>query len=158
MRALGAGQCAEEPVFQQQHGRDDPAGGAQGLEDGGLVDTAELRHRHRSNQDEQTAQHHERSDNGDGEGDVVHDRADRLQNLPAIDDRNVRRDVDEVRLEPTASPGIGGTADDRLDEGVAAVRDLVAAGAARRVAADTVATLLDVSRNDLYRRSLAASD
>ena len=54
--------------------------------------------------------------------------------------------------------GIGGTADDSLDEGVAAVRDLVAAGAARRVAADTVATLLDVSRNDLYRRSLAASD
>lgn len=63
-----------------------------------------------------------------------------------------------VKGEVTVVIGVGGTSDDRLEEGVAAVRELVAAGAARRVAADTVATLLDVSRNDLYRRSLASSD
>jgi 16S rRNA (cytidine1402-2'-O)-methyltransferase len=37
---------------------------------------------------------------------------------------------------------------------VAAVRELVAAGATRRVAADVVSTLTDVSRNALYERSL----
>jgi 16S rRNA (cytidine1402-2'-O)-methyltransferase len=37
---------------------------------------------------------------------------------------------------------------------VAAVADLVAAGTPRRVAADVVSRLTDVSRNDLYRRTL----
>ena len=63
-----------------------------------------------------------------------------------------------VKGEVTVVIGVGGAPDDRFDEGVGAVRDLVAAGAARRVAADTVAALLDVSRNELYRRSLASSD
>jgi 16S rRNA (cytidine1402-2'-O)-methyltransferase len=45
-----------------------------------------------------------------------------------------------------------------LDEAVAAVRELVEAGAARRPAADVVARLLNVSRNELYRGSLASSD
>ena len=63
-----------------------------------------------------------------------------------------------VKGEVTLVVGVGGASGDRLDEGVAAVRDLVAAGAARRPAADTVATLLDLSRNELYRRSLASSD
>jgi 16S rRNA (cytidine1402-2'-O)-methyltransferase len=45
-----------------------------------------------------------------------------------------------------------------LDEAVAAVRELVAAGAARRPAADVVARLVSVSRNELYRRSVASSD
>jgi hypothetical protein len=38
------------------------------------------------------------------------------------------------------------------------VRRLVAAGAARRAAADAVARLVDVSRNELYRRSLGEPD
>ena len=38
------------------------------------------------------------------------------------------------------------------------VRELVAAGAPRRAAADAVARLADVSRNELYRLSLAPSD
>jgi 16S rRNA (cytidine1402-2'-O)-methyltransferase len=63
-----------------------------------------------------------------------------------------------VKGEVTVVIGVGGTSDDRLDEGVGAVRDLVAAGARRGVAADTVGALLDVSRNELYRRSLASSD
>jgi 16S rRNA (cytidine1402-2'-O)-methyltransferase len=45
-----------------------------------------------------------------------------------------------------------------LDDAVASVRELVAAGAARRVAADVVARLLAQPRNELYRRSLAAPD
>jgi 16S rRNA (cytidine1402-2'-O)-methyltransferase len=40
------------------------------------------------------------------------------------------------------------------DAAVAAVADLVAAGTPRRVAAEVVARLTDVSRNDLYRGSL----
>jgi 16S rRNA (cytidine1402-2'-O)-methyltransferase len=42
----------------------------------------------------------------------------------------------------------------RVGAAVAAVTDLVAAGASRRVAADVVSRLTDVSRNDLYRASL----
>jgi 16S rRNA (cytidine1402-2'-O)-methyltransferase len=45
-----------------------------------------------------------------------------------------------------------------LDDAVEAVRELVAAGAARRAAADAVARLLDAPRNELYRRSLATPD
>lgn len=41
-----------------------------------------------------------------------------------------------------------------LDEGVAAVTELVAAGTPRRVAADVVARLTGVPRNALYRASL----
>ena len=63
-----------------------------------------------------------------------------------------------VRGEVTVVVGPGAAPDDRLDDAVAAVRELVAAGAARRAAADTVAGLLDLSRNELYRRSLAPSD
>jgi 16S rRNA (cytidine1402-2'-O)-methyltransferase len=63
-----------------------------------------------------------------------------------------------VKGEVTVVIGVGGVPDDRLDEGVGAVQDLVAAGAPRRVAADTVAALLDMSRNELYRRSLAPPD
>jgi len=60
----------------------------------------------------------------------------------------------EVTL--VVAPGAGW--DPRLDEAVGAVRELVAAGAARRAAADTTARLLGVSRNELYRRSLAPPD
>src|SRR6188472_2331106 len=63
-----------------------------------------------------------------------------------------------VRGEVTVVVGPGEAPDDRLDDSVAAVRQLVAAGAARRAAADTVAGLLDLSRNELYRRSLAPTD
>jgi len=63
-----------------------------------------------------------------------------------------------VRGEVTVVVGPGAAPDDGLDDAVAAVRALVAAGAARRPAADTVAGLLDLSRNELYRRSLAPSD
>ena len=63
-----------------------------------------------------------------------------------------------VRGEVTVVVGPGASHDDGLDDAVAAVRALVAAGAARRAAADTVAGLLDLSRNELYRRSLAPSD
>jgi 16S rRNA (cytidine1402-2'-O)-methyltransferase len=45
-----------------------------------------------------------------------------------------------------------------LGEAVVAVRELVAAGAPRRPAADAVARLVGVSRNDLYRASLALPD
>jgi 16S rRNA (cytidine1402-2'-O)-methyltransferase len=63
-----------------------------------------------------------------------------------------------VKGEVTVVVGPGGETDDRLDDAVTAVRALVAAGAARRVAADTVADLIDVSRNELYRGSLAPPD
>ncbi len=42
----------------------------------------------------------------------------------------------------------------RADAAAAAVADLVAAGTPRRIAADVVSRLTDVSRNDLYRASL----
>ena len=45
-----------------------------------------------------------------------------------------------------------------LDDAVAAVRDLVAAGSARGAAADAVAKLSELPRNELYRRSLTAPD
>jgi 16S rRNA (cytidine1402-2'-O)-methyltransferase len=43
-------------------------------------------------------------------------------------------------------------------EAVAAVRELVAAGASRGAAAEVVGRLSRIPRNELYRRSLAASD
>jgi 16S rRNA (cytidine1402-2'-O)-methyltransferase len=45
-----------------------------------------------------------------------------------------------------------------LDDAVRAVQALVVAGASRRAAADTVARLVGVSRNELYQASLAAPD
>ena len=46
----------------------------------------------------------------------------------------------------------------RLDEAVGIVRELVAAGAARAAAAEAVARLAELPRNELYRRSLAPPD
>jgi 16S rRNA (cytidine1402-2'-O)-methyltransferase len=63
-----------------------------------------------------------------------------------------------VKGEVTVVIGAAGEAVGTLDEAVAAVRDLVAAGAARRVAADVVARLVGVSRNQLYGASLDAAD
>lgn len=63
-----------------------------------------------------------------------------------------------VKGEVTVVVAPGTASDTSLDDAVAAVRELVAAGAARRTAADTVARLQGVSRNEVYRRSLAASD
>jgi len=63
-----------------------------------------------------------------------------------------------VRGEVTVVVGPGGAPDDRLDDAVSAVRELVAAGAPRGAAADAVAGLLELSRKELYRRSLAPSD
>ena len=61
-----------------------------------------------------------------------------------------------VKGELTVVVGPGGGSDARLEAAVAAVRELVAAGAARRVAADTVSRLVDAPKNELYRRSLAS--
>ena len=61
-----------------------------------------------------------------------------------------------VKGELTVVVGPGGGSDARLEDAVAAVRELVAAGAARRVAADTVSRLVDAPKNELYRRSLAS--
>jgi len=63
-----------------------------------------------------------------------------------------------LKGEVTVVIAPGGASETRLDDAVGAVRELVAAGAARRAAADAVARLADVSRNELYRRSLAPPD
>jgi 16S rRNA (cytidine1402-2'-O)-methyltransferase len=63
-----------------------------------------------------------------------------------------------VKGEVTLVVGPGGGPADRIDGAADAVRRLVAAGAARRAAADAVARLVDVSRNELYRRSLGEPD
>ena len=55
-----------------------------------------------------------------------------------------------VVVGPAAADGSSGV----RAEALAAVADLVAAGTPRRVAAEVVARLTDVSRNDLYRGSL----
>ena len=60
-----------------------------------------------------------------------------------------------VRGEVTIVVGPGEQASPDLDEAVAAVEELVAAGAAHRAAVDAVARLAHVPRNALYRRSLA---
>jgi 16S rRNA (cytidine1402-2'-O)-methyltransferase len=63
-----------------------------------------------------------------------------------------------VRGEVTLVVAPGERQDAELDDAVRAVRDLVEAGAPRRPAADVVARLLDVSRNELYRASLHPPD
>jgi 16S rRNA (cytidine1402-2'-O)-methyltransferase len=63
-----------------------------------------------------------------------------------------------VRGEVTVVVGRSRGPDAGLDDAVAAVRALVEAGAARRPAADAVARLAGISRNELYRRSLATAD
>jgi 16S rRNA (cytidine1402-2'-O)-methyltransferase len=68
------------------------------------------------------------------------------------------RFCEPVKGEVTVVVAPGRPSETRLDDAVGAVRELVAAGAPRRVAADAVARLADVSRNELYRRSLAPSD
>ena len=78
----------------------------------------------------------------------------------------VRGTVDEVasRLsgpvkgEVTVVVAPAAQRQDELGEAVAAVHELVGAGAARRAAAEVVAQLTGVSRNALYRASLAAPD
>jgi len=64
----------------------------------------------------------------------------------------------QVKGEVTVVIAPGGASVPRLDDALGAVRELVSAGAARRAAVDTVARLVDVSRNELYRRSLTPSD
>jgi 16S rRNA (cytidine1402-2'-O)-methyltransferase len=63
-----------------------------------------------------------------------------------------------VKGEVTLVIGESGGATDGVDEAVAAVRALVAAGARRRVASDIVARLSGVARNELYSRSLNGSN
>ena len=60
-----------------------------------------------------------------------------------------------VKGEVTIVVGPGEQRTPDLDEAVAAVEGLVTAGAAHRAAVDVVARLSHVSRNALYRRSLA---
>jgi 16S rRNA (cytidine1402-2'-O)-methyltransferase len=55
-----------------------------------------------------------------------------------------------IVLAPASQRPVG------LDSAVAAVEDLVLAGAARRAAVDVVARLAGTPRNELYRRSVAA--
>jgi len=64
----------------------------------------------------------------------------------------------EVTLVLAPGGDAGASRDVVGDDAAAAVRELVAAGAARRPAADAVARLLGLSRNELYRRSLAPPD
>jgi 16S rRNA (cytidine1402-2'-O)-methyltransferase len=52
------------------------------------------------------------------------------------------------------APGAVAAGDEGIDAAVAAVSELVAAGAPRRAAADVVARLSGVPRNELYRRTL----
>ena len=63
-----------------------------------------------------------------------------------------------VRGEVTIVLGAAGPRAGPLDDAAEAVRELVEAGAARRPAADAVARLVGVSRNELYRASLAVPD
>jgi 16S rRNA (cytidine1402-2'-O)-methyltransferase len=60
----------------------------------------------------------------------------------------------EVTLVLGPGPGRGDDPDERAAAAVDAVEELVAAGTPRRVAADVVGRLADVSRNRLYRSSL----
>jgi 16S rRNA (cytidine1402-2'-O)-methyltransferase len=67
------------------------------------------------------------------------------------------RFADGVRGEITVvlAPAVGGGAHvSEVDEAVAAVAELVAAGTPRKVAAEVVARLTDMSKNDLYRATL----
>jgi 16S rRNA (cytidine1402-2'-O)-methyltransferase len=56
------------------------------------------------------------------------------------------------------TPSSGARSEGETDDATSAVRELVAAGAARRVAADVVARLTGAPRNALYRASLDAPD
>lgn len=68
------------------------------------------------------------------------------------------RFAEPARGEVTLVLAPGVATDVELADAVAAVRRLVGAGAARRVAADVVAGLSRTSRNELYRASLAEPD
>jgi 16S rRNA (cytidine1402-2'-O)-methyltransferase len=61
---------------------------------------------------------------------------------------------DAPKGEITLVVGPGGAASVDVDAAAAAVAELVAAGAARRAAADVVARLSGAPRNELYRRTL----
>ena len=63
----------------------------------------------------------------------------------------------EVTIVVAPAPD-GGGAGEALDDALGAVRELVAAGAPRRAAADIVGRLLGLPRNELYRGSLARPD
>lgn len=63
-----------------------------------------------------------------------------------------------VKGEVTVVVAPGEQVGAELDDAIAAVRELVVAGVPRRAAADIVARLVGVSRNGLYRGSLAPPD
>ena len=46
------------------------------------------------------AEQHQAADDGDGQRDLLHDVADRLEDLVEVDDRDVRKPLDEIVLEP----------------------------------------------------------
>ena len=63
-----------------------------------------------------------------------------------------------VRGEVTIVVGQASARPVALDDALAAVGELVAAGAPRRAAVDVVARLLRIPRNELYEASLARPD
>jgi 16S rRNA (cytidine1402-2'-O)-methyltransferase len=63
-----------------------------------------------------------------------------------------------VQGEVTVVVAPGDAPPEPLELAVEAVRELVAAGAARRAATETIGRLVDVPRNTLYRRSLSPPD
>ena len=56
------GERAEHAVLEQQHARDRPRVGAERLEDRGLVDALELRHRDGADQNQHAAEQHQAAD------------------------------------------------------------------------------------------------
>src|SRR5688572_23045522 len=104
--ADAASEQAEQPVLEEQHGGNQATGRAQRLEDRRFIDAPELRHRHRADQNQQTAQQHQRANYGHRERDVVDHGLDRVEDFAAVDDRYVGRGSDERALQARPRHGI----------------------------------------------------
>ena len=107
-RADRSGKQPENAVLQEQHPPDGAGVRPQRLEHRRLVNALELGHGDGANQNQHAAEQHQAAHHGDGEGDLGHHAADRLQHLAQIDHRDVRKALHQIVLEPRASRGIVG--------------------------------------------------
>ena len=98
----------QHPVLEEQHLGDGPGGGAERLEDGGLVDPLELGHRHGADQNQHAAEQHQPPDDGDGDRDLGHHVANGLQNFVKVDHRHVGKALREIVLKAGARGRIVG--------------------------------------------------
>src|SRR5215467_15089228 len=117
-RSDQTGQRSQDAILEEQHGGDCLRIRTEGLEDRGLVNTLELRHRDRPDENQHAAEQDQPADNRDGPRHFRHDIADRLENVVKIDHGDVWKAGDQIVLELRTRCGTAGRPLERRNEGL----------------------------------------